>query len=172
MASLISSAELTAWLRNVDAADIALVIDACHSAASVAAGGFKPGPMGDPGLGQLSFDKGIRILAATQADDVAIEDGRLHQGLLTFALTGDGAALRRSTTARGVTLDQWLREASRRVPSLAHDIRTGRVMTGADGERGFTLSHDPTTSPPTVQEPSLFDFTGVPSRVVLFGRPP
>ena len=74
----------------MQAADIALVIDACHSAASVADGRFKPGPMGDSGLGQLAYDKGIRILAATQADDVALEDARLGQGLLTYALAVDG----------------------------------------------------------------------------------
>lgn len=84
--TMISSVELTAWLRQLDAGEIAFVIDACHSAASVDAGGFKPGPMGDPGLGQLAFDKGIRILAATQANDVALEDGKLGHGLLSFAL--------------------------------------------------------------------------------------
>ena len=74
-------------LDVVDAGEMAMIIDACHSAASVTADGFRPGPMGDPGLGQLSFDKGIRILAATQADSVAMESAQLHGGLLTFALT-------------------------------------------------------------------------------------
>jgi hypothetical protein len=32
-----------------------VVIDARHSAASAAAGGFKPGPMGDAGLGQWAL---------------------------------------------------------------------------------------------------------------------
>ena len=52
-----------------NAADIALIIDACHSGATVDSGSFKPGPLGDAGLGQLAYDKGIRILAATQADE-------------------------------------------------------------------------------------------------------
>ena len=53
-----------------------MIVDACHSAASVDEAGFKPGPMGSRGLGQLAYDKGMRILAASQADDVALESGR------------------------------------------------------------------------------------------------
>src|SRR3989440_4366623 len=49
------------------------VVDACHSSASVQGEGFKPGPMGSRGLGQLSYDKGMRILTSTQSDDVALE---------------------------------------------------------------------------------------------------
>jgi hypothetical protein len=41
----ISSDELSQWLREVDAGEIVMLIDACHSAASVPEG-FKPGPMG------------------------------------------------------------------------------------------------------------------------------
>jgi hypothetical protein len=42
---------------------MAIIIDACHSAASFEGEGFKPGPMGSRGLGQLAYDKRIRILA-------------------------------------------------------------------------------------------------------------
>ena len=66
-----------------------MIVDACHSAAGVPEG-FKPGPMGDRGLGQLAYDKGMRILAATQANDVALESGQIGQGLLTYALVEDG----------------------------------------------------------------------------------
>ncbi|HYY96957.1 MAG TPA: hypothetical protein VE642_00105, partial [Pyrinomonadaceae bacterium] len=51
----ISSDELGAWLRDVDAGELIMVVDACHSAASVQGEGFKPGPMGSRGLGQLSY---------------------------------------------------------------------------------------------------------------------
>ena len=44
---------------------IAMVVDACRSAASVDCGEFKPGPMRSRGLGQLAFDKGMRLLAAS-----------------------------------------------------------------------------------------------------------
>ena len=39
---LISSDELASWPRPADATDIVLVIDACYSAGSVEAGGFRP----------------------------------------------------------------------------------------------------------------------------------
>lgn len=167
--TLVSSAELTEWLREVDAGDIAVVIDACHSAASVAAGQFKPGPMGDPGLGQLAYDKGLRILAATQGDDVALEDERLQQGLLTFALTGKGEAL---APGRAVTLDTWLRYGMKRMPTLAADVRVGRIATAADGTRAFTFLGATPAKKLQVQEPSLFDFTGQPSGVKLQAPPP
>ena len=57
----------------VDAGELAMVVDACHSAAAVQQPGFKPGPLGGRGLGQLAYDKGMRVLAASQADDVAVE---------------------------------------------------------------------------------------------------
>jgi len=171
VSTLISSAEITRWLRPIDAADIALIIDACHSAASVDAGGFKPGPMGDAGLGQLAYDKGIRILAATQADDVALEDSRLRQGLLTFALAGEGITARGGMADldgdRSITLDEWLRYATQRLPSLSGDVRLGRFATTASGERGFGRINETSARPPRLQEPSLFDFTGAPSTVVL-----
>jgi hypothetical protein len=99
----------------VDAGEMALMIDACHSAASVEVPGFKPGPMGDRGLGQLAYDKGMRILAATQADDVALESEKLEQGLLSYALVRDGLGLKEGKTRRAdlngdgrVMLQEWL----------------------------------------------------------------
>jgi hypothetical protein len=58
----VSSDELSNWLRDVDAGELVLIVDACHSAAAVEGTDFKPGPMGSRGLGQLSYDKGMRIL--------------------------------------------------------------------------------------------------------------
>lgn len=40
----------------IDAGQMVLVLDSCHSAA-VSGPDFKPGPMGDRGFGQLSYDK-------------------------------------------------------------------------------------------------------------------
>ena len=171
VSTLISSAEITRWLRPIDAADIALIIDACHSAASVDAGGFKPGPMGDAGLGQLAYDKGIRILAATQADDVALEDARLRQGLLTFALAGEGitaevawpismaTAASRSTTGCATPRSGCRRSAGTCGWVVSRRPRRARAVSVA--------STKPATKPPRLQEPSLFDFTGAPSTVVL-----
>ena len=93
LAKFISSEELSEWLRPIDAGEMALIIDACHSAAKRNQPGFKPGPMGDRGLGQLAYDKAMRILAASQAEDVALESAQLKHGLLTYALAVDGLAV-------------------------------------------------------------------------------
>lgn len=171
-ASLVSSAELTAWLRGIDAGAMAMVIDACHSAASVATSGFRPGPMGDPGLGQLAYDKGIRILAATQTDDVAMENADLGQGLLTYALAGEGIDASGFGKAdlnadRQIRLDEWLRYALRRLPALSTDPRLRHFGTGLGAKATFTVISDSQALPPKRQAPALFDFNARPSPEAL-----
>ena len=169
LASVFSTADLVMPFQAMHASDIALVIDACHSAASVADGRFKPGPMGDSGLGQLAYDKGIRILAATQADDVALEDSRLGQGLLTYALAVDGlgAGAADLDGDGSIRIDEWLAYAVRRMPTLATDARVGRIA-GGGGTRAITFDDLPANAPARrVQQPALFDFNPRPSTVVL-----
>lgn len=166
---LISAAQMAERLRDIDAAEMAMIIDACHSAASVASNSFKPGPMGDPGLGQLAFDKGIRILAATQADDVALEDSTIRQGLLTFALASEGltadGGLADTDGDGQIMLDEWLRYATQRMPSLAGDLKLRRLTTNQAGQRGWTRID--TRNTPPAQEPALFDFNSSGSGVAL-----
>lgn len=168
--TLISSAELTDWLRDVDAGEMAIIIDACNSAASVEAAGFKAGPFGDAGLGQLAFDKGIRVLAASQANDVALEDSSLRHGLLTSVLSQEGLDDRGYGQADlngdgRITLDEWLRYAAARLPKFSVEVR----QTG--GSRAVVLRNRIARADPKPQEPSLFDFTGRPSEVVLRAAP-
>ena len=170
---LISSAELGNWLRPVDFGDAAIIIDACNSAAVVATAGFKPGPLGDRGLGQLAYDKGILILAASQTDQKAHEDEALGHGFLTAALARDGldgsGFGRADLNGDGqITLDEWLRYAVARLPALSAEV--------ADAGRGRDFRRvadddpaDPVAAAP--QQPSLFDFAGGPSRVVLGTEP-
>ncbi|MBB4576837.1 hypothetical protein [Rhizobium lentis] len=143
-----------------------MIIDACHSAGSVPAG-FKPGPMGDRGLGQLAYDKGMRILATTQAADVALESGKYGQGLLTFALK---EALTRPSGTRaladadgrdGVSMKEWLTYAEQRVPGLYQEIIDGKKST-RDPIVDPTLIEDVTRH---AQTPALFDFGKVNTQV-------
>jgi uncharacterized caspase-like protein len=168
----ISSEELSEWLREVDAGEMAMIIDACHSAASVEADGFKPGPMGDRGLGQLAYDKGMRILAASQADDVALEVQNLHHGLLTYALVvdglkpGKGGKLKADLNGDGeLTLKEWLTYGEQRAPTLYEDVKAGKIKL---------VSRDSTVNPAFVEEttkkaqtPTLFDFQKRNSKIVL-----
>lgn len=169
--SVIPAEELTMLLRAIKAGEIAFIIDACHSGAAVETPDFKPGPMGDPGLGQLAFDKGLRILAATQGDDVAIENPNLAHGLLSAALgeglTPSGGPADRDRDGR-VLLNEWLEYAVARLPSLEEEVRRGGGPIITRGVRLVLRSRD---EPPRSQLPSLFDFTGTPSPVVLRGRP-
>ena len=173
--SLLATAQLTMYFRAIDAAEITLIIDACHSSASVASAGFKPGPMGDSGLGQLAYDKGIRILAATQADDVALEDDKLGQGLLSYALAAEGLTATGGKADldgdRAIRLDEWLNYGVVRLPSLSNDVRLGQIKPGTGGARAIEF-HDlaPNAAKRRVQKPSLFDFNAKSSRVVLRER--
>lgn len=170
LSTVFSTTDLVTPFQAMQASEITLVIDACHSAASVADGRFKPGPMGDSGLGQLAFDKGIRILAATQADDVALEDARLGQGLLTYALAVDGLGAGKADldAKGGIRIDEWLTYAVQRLPTLANDARVGRITAAGSGTRAITFHDLPTNAPARrVQQPSLFDFNPQPSKVVL-----
>ena len=168
-ATLMSSTELTQWARRADAARMTMIIDACYSAASVGIDGFKPGPMGDPGLGQLAFDKGIRIIAATQADNVALEDGALSHGLLTYALVANGLdkGLADSDNDGRVTMNEWLRYGAAAVPSLAAAVARGGGLALATGDRGITAGAAPPPPPRAVQKPALFDFGGDADPIVI-----
>ncbi len=156
-ATMISSAELTAWLRHVDASEMAMIIDACHSAAAADSGDFRPGPMGDPGLGQLAFDKGIRILAATQADKTALEQASTGHGLLTHVLIDEGLGPKSGAVHDGqIMLDDWLRFAVARLPLAAREAGKARSFKRFDPA--------PEATP---QQPSLFDFNPAGTGILL-----
>ena len=144
LARAISSDELGAWLRDVDAGELIMVVDACHSAASVQGVGFKPGPMGSRGLGQLSYDKGMRILTSTQADDIALESALVEQGLLTYALTRDGLESARADFKPNdgrITVAEWLAYGVERVPVLHAEVerRLAEMRAARDASASAAL---------------------------------
>lgn len=174
-----SSTELTALMRDVDAGDMAFSLDACNSASSIEGSGFKPGPMGSRGLGQLAYNKGMLILAASQADDVALEDPALQQGLLTYALV-DGLQKKKADFGspdaaqldNQIGLSEWLAYGAARVPELfvelqaqaaAPDSQLRLVHRAARDvlEEDFLIEVEP-------QQPALFDFRRKPCRVLLW----
>ena len=162
-ARAISSRELAQWLDGLDADRVVLILDACHAAAAVDASGFVPGPMDSIGLGQLAYDKGFAVLVATQANDVALESGRLQQGLLTYALLRDGLETNAADYAPvdgWIGLVEWLRYGVTRVPDLARRMRTGDLPPATSsrgatrvGQAGLALA-----APPAAQTPALFYF--------------
>jgi WD40 repeat protein/peroxiredoxin len=179
----ISSDELATWLQGVDAGEMVMVIDACHSAA-ITGGEFKPGPMGSRGLGQLAYDKHIKLLAATQSDSIALEYKQLQHGILTYALIDDGlergsADFQPKDTT--ITLTEWLAYGVARVPQLSAEILKGqRPAINTTAPKGEQKPKDVTTdsafsaqvrSKGFIQRPSLFDFK-TKQRVVNLSGPP
>jgi hypothetical protein len=140
--------------------------------------GFKPGPMGSRGLGQLSYDKGMRILTSTEADDVALESGLIEQGLLPYALTRDGLeAARADFRPRDtrITVAEWLAYGVERVPALYAEVERklaemkanapaaklagdegARVVVFPEGGRGLKVKVSGQST--RTQQPALFDF--------------
>jgi hypothetical protein len=169
---LISSEELSEWLRGVDAGQMVMILDACYAAGATDSGDgeFKPGPMGDRGLGQLAYDKRMRILAATQAADVALESDKLEQGLLTYALVHDGLEQHKADLdhSGAITLAEWLEYAAARVPVLYQDVVEGRRVLRRRGE--VITSRELRSVVESAQTPELFDFYREGHDIVLWEK--
>jgi WD40 repeat protein/uncharacterized caspase-like protein len=163
---LISSDELSLWLRDVDARDMTMIIDACESASSVDTQQFRPGPMGSRGLGQLAYDKGMRILAASQAEAVALESSNLHHGILTYALLNEGLVEGKADLDPQdgrITEAKWLKYGVKRVPKLYTEL-AANTFKGRGFRRANVVASGASVS---VQKPALFDFrpSGYPDEV-------
>jgi WD40 repeat protein len=153
--SAISADELTEWLRPIDAGEMTFILDSCDSASSVESNNFKPGPMGSPGLGQLAYDKRMRILAASQPNQAARESDSLHRGLLSYALTEEGLIEGKADwqpVDGKIMVGEWLDYAANAVPKI---LRSGAV----DTHRGLISVGEPEHDVPSIQTPSVFDFS-------------
>ena len=151
----ISADELADWLRPIDAGEMTLILDACYSAESVQAGDFKPGPMGSRGLGQMAYDKRMRVLAASQSDAVAHEYDYLHQGLLSYVLVQDGLEKDKADWKPKdgkITVGEWLSYAAAKVPEFKPDAPVGE-------NKGTTVEKTVEGTKTAGQVPALFDFS-------------
>jgi hypothetical protein len=119
LSNCISTAELSIWLRSIVAEHFVLILDACQSAAAVGSGRFRPAPLGDRGLGQLAYDKGMFVLAACESDQQAQEiGGQIGGGALTHVLLHGGLdGTSGSTQGHSFTLRRWLKTPVHALPS-------------------------------------------------------
>jgi len=161
----ISADDLADWLRPIDAGEMTFVLDSCQSASSVEANDFKPGPMGSRGLGQLAYDKRMRILAASQGNQEAKETNLLSgadagasqekmRGLLSYALTDEGLLAGKADwkpVDGKITVGEWLTYAADAVPK---GLESGGLQAG----RGFKVVVKPGTVE-AAQTPAVFDFS-------------
>jgi hypothetical protein len=169
--------ELSAWFREVDAGEMVMIVDACESEATIQTEGFKPGPMGSRGLGQLAYDKGMRVLAASKAKESAVErGGQIGDGLLSYALVQNGLvhglADWRPKDGK-ITIGEWLGYGEKRVPELFTEGEAKgaiQVMGAPEGTRDAYLGAKRT--PGRYQQPVLFDFSKDPLRdqITLVGK--
>ncbi|USD67207.1 ankyrin repeat domain-containing protein [Vibrio sp. SCSIO 43136] len=167
----ISSVQLDEWMQSIDAGEFVLVIDACNSAASVQGAGFKPGPMGSRGLGQLAYNKGMKVLTASEAEAVALESASLKHGLLTYALIQEGlldSHADRAPKNSRVSVNEFLTYAQSRVPEIHQSLYSGDKSI--DSSRGFKLNAKKRENAKQlyIQKPSLFDFSPKQTNSVLF----
>ena len=139
-----------------------MVVDSCHSEASVAAEGFKPGPLGSRGLGQLAYDKGMRILAASKSKDSAVERDGIAHGLLSYALVDEGLTqgLADFQPKDGkILMSEWLAYGEQEVPKLfAEGESKGVIQVKGGPDTSREIYHGGKKTPPRYQQPVLFDF--------------
>ena len=184
----LSSDQLSAWLREIDAGELVLVVDACQSETTIQTEGFKPGPMGSRGLGQLAYDKGMRVLAASKAKESAFELGtdaqghKIEQGLLSYALVQEGLVQRQADRNHDgqITIGEWLRYAEQEVPRLFQEGASKGVVeskgaSGATahrylGKRQGDVGADSGDTPARYQQPILFDFYKTQRETVIAGK--
>jgi hypothetical protein len=161
-----------------------LIVDACHSAASIQGSDFKPGPMGSRGLGQLAYDKGMRVLAAAQTNNVALELRTLKHGLLSYSLLQDGIvrgfADSHAPKDGADTTREWLALADKGVPEHYNKVIEGKAKLAIGGEDVDLSKLDDKQkaevfcqggncrSKASVQQPVLFDFARTLVSVPLF----
>jgi hypothetical protein len=147
-----------------------LIIDSCQAAA-VAGKDFKAGPVGDRSFGQLVYDKKMRMLVGSQADSVALEDGRVQHGLLAYALLHDGISGLEADFRpidHSIATSEWLQYGVEDVAQLQ-----GRIATWNDQDldsKGFKVAARAANGGFIAQRPQLFDFGG-PNDSVISGVP-
>jgi WD40 repeat protein len=118
---VITSIDFESWLRDVDAGEVVLILDSCHSGAVIGSN-FRPAPLGDSGLGQMAYDKGMRILAATQPAGVELGSGIERNGLLTNRLLESGLHQRQASVGEEFDWSAWLMFGSKRTKYLDPEL--------------------------------------------------
>jgi WD40 repeat protein len=169
----ISGEQLREWLRDVDAGEMDMIIGACQSGAAVGEG-FRPGPLSARGLGQLAYDKGMRILAAAQPNEPALEGakaGLVDHGYLAYALVEDGLKKGKAdykSRDQRITLSEWLSYGAYRVPRLLDELQQrASVPAPTNAPASDQVTTDDGELPP-LQQPVLFDFANRKSRDTIF----
>ncbi len=144
----ISDLELEEALRQVDADQLLLVIDACNSGQALNAKEDRRGPMNTRGLAQLAYEKGMYVLTASQSDEVAFESAGLKHSYLAYALVEEGIKFGAADADKNgqLLLNEWFDYATERVPRIGKEKGlTGKQLEEVDPDEA------------RVQRPRLFN---------------
>ena len=100
-------------------------------------------------------------MAATQAENVALESGKLGNGLLTYALLHDGFS-----SSKAPSLKEWLSSAVDDVPKLYDALEKGTLKLAKGSREAVSSSKEEKSNQKDfTQRPALFDYTRKPSQV-------
>jgi WD40 repeat protein len=124
LSNSISDLELEEAIREIDAGQLLLVIDACNSGQALEAEEKRRGPMNTKGLAQLAYEKGMYILTASQSIELAYISAALKHSYLTYALVEEGLRTPLADTEPKdgqIILKEWFDYAIDRVPRLRQD---------------------------------------------------
>ena len=130
----ISGDQLSEWVGRLDAGEMVMIVDSCHAAAVIEQKGFKPAPLGGRGLGQLSFNKAMMIITATQSTDSAWS---LGMSFLTQALVKNGISEGKAFTGGDKTLEK----------AMEYAVTHAQRIAASEASKGSTY-----------QKPKLFNY--------------
>jgi WD40 repeat protein len=131
----ISAEDWIGLWHDVDAGQMIMILDSCYSSTLMSGRDFKPGPLGDESFAQLSYDKGIILLAASQKMAIAAKRSGFN----------------------GTLLSETLMDISKKQPeaSLLDLFETVRTEV----PQRYRILY-PDENPEPVQIPTLFNFAG------------
>lgn len=172
----ISDQDLEQALRDVDAANILLVLDTCDSGQVLESQEQRRGPMNSKGLAQLAYEKGMYILTASQSYQAALGAGRLGHGYLTYALIVEGLNEGKADTLPQdgqIMLREWFVYAAERVPQLlpAQPRDSKRLYKKRSERRELVHDRASTGSRQEVQQPRVFYRRETEPNPLLIARP-
>ena len=141
--SLISDDDIAEALADLNVKYGALILDSCFSGQALE-GSDLVGPTNAKGLIGWAYDKGISLLAASEATDPSFELKKLGTSVLTHALIHDGwrqmmADLRPFDGC--IELEEWLRFAPARVPLVIREADPGHPGGPVMQQARFAPSH-------------------------------
>ncbi|HEV8485431.1 MAG TPA: caspase family protein [Blastocatellia bacterium] len=130
LAHSISDRDLEGALKDLEANQILLLIDACKSGQALKSEEQRRGPMNTRGLAQLAYEKGMYILTASQSDEVAFESEKLKHSYLAYALLEDGIkkGLADLDGDRQILLQEWFAYATEHVPQIRRDRKGSKEL--------------------------------------------